>query len=121
MTLILPPAHLIPVPGYYLHYKHNPNGELGNYAYLIGGVGFHTEKSGEWYMNYLPLYREASVYQASVTLGIICYDNRPLEMWMSEVVVDGVRRPRYVRVTDEHAIVLYDALYHELYDRFRNG
>jgi hypothetical protein len=121
MTLMLPPLHLIPKPGYYLHYKHDPLGKFGNYAYFISGIGFHTEESGVWLLNYLPLYPEASVYQASLALGIVCYDNRPLEMWMSEVVVEGVSRQRFLRVTDESAIARYDALYHELYDRFQGG
>src|SRR5271170_1814103 len=43
MAYDVPPPEKRPEPGYYYHYKHDPNGPLNNYAYYIYGVGHHTE------------------------------------------------------------------------------
>ena len=43
MAYDVPPPEQCPEPGYYYHYKHDPNGPLNNYAYYIYGVGHHTE------------------------------------------------------------------------------
>ena len=75
----------VPELGFYYHYKHDPSGSVNNYAYEVVGVGFHTEDDAregeEHFVIYRPLY-EASVYKASKTFNIPCFDNRPLEMWM---------------------------------------
>ena len=36
MAYDVPPPEQCPEPGYYYHYKHDPNGPLNNYAYLMG-------------------------------------------------------------------------------------
>src|SRR3990167_6672451 len=94
----LPMPKRVPEPGFYYHYKHDPNGLLNNYAYEVLGVGFHTEddcrQGEEHFVSYRPLY-ESSVYKASQELGIACFDNRPLEMWMGEVEKDGQSIPRF--------------------------
>ena len=46
MAYDVPPPEQCPEPGYYYHYKHDPNGPLNNYAYYIYGVGHHTEVMG---------------------------------------------------------------------------
>jgi hypothetical protein len=55
----------IPEPGFYYHYKHDPNGSVNNYAYEVLGIGHHTEDScrpeDEYLVVYRPLY-EAFVY-----------------------------------------------------------
>jgi hypothetical protein len=43
MTYDIPPPKKLPEPGYYYHFKHDPDGPLNNYAYYIYGVGHHTE------------------------------------------------------------------------------
>src|SRR5436305_12798626 len=44
MAYDIPPPKMLPEPGYYYHFKHDPNGPLNNYAYYIYGVGHHTEE-----------------------------------------------------------------------------
>ena len=39
MAYNVPPPKNRPEPGYYYHYKHDPNGPLNNYAYYIYGIG----------------------------------------------------------------------------------
>ena len=43
MAYDIPPPEKLPEPGYYYHFKHDPDGPLNNYAYSIYGVGHHTE------------------------------------------------------------------------------
>jgi hypothetical protein len=38
MTYDIPPPKKLPEPGYYYHFKHDPDGPLNNYAYYIYGV-----------------------------------------------------------------------------------
>src|SRR6478672_12256265 len=63
MAYDVPPPEQCPEPGYYYHYKHDPNGPLNNYAYYIYGVGHHTEddcRPEDAFMQvYRPLYETA--------------------------------------------------------------
>jgi len=63
---IQPPTEL-PEPGYYYHFKHDPDGPLNNYAYYIYGVGHHTEgdcRAEDAFMQvYRPLHEEAYAYR----------------------------------------------------------
>jgi len=99
----LPIPKTVPELGFYYHYKHNPTGAVNNYAYEVLGVGFHTEDDvrpgEEHFLVYRPLY-ESSVYKASKELGIACFDNRPLTMWMEDVEKDGKKFPRFKKITD---------------------
>lgn len=103
----LPMPKRVPDTGFYYHYKHDPNGPVNNYAYEVVGIGFHTEddaREGEaHFLVYRPLY-EASVYKASKELGIPCFDNRPLEMWMGDVEKEGKTFPRFQKITDSSVI-----------------
>ena len=103
----LPIPKRVPERGFYYHYKHDPKGDVGNYAYEVVGVGFHTEDDcrpgEEHFVVYRPLY-EASVYVASKKLGIPCFDSRPLEMWMGDVVKDGKTFPRFAKIVDQKVI-----------------
>ncbi len=52
----------IPEKGFYYHYKHDPKGEVNNYAYEVMGVGSHTEEDEThghfWNKNYfLKVYK----------------------------------------------------------------
>jgi hypothetical protein len=109
----------VPEGGFYYHYKHDPNGTVNNYAYEVLSVGFHTEdnaRSGEeHFLNYRPLYKEASVYQVSLKLGIPCIDNRPLEMWMGNVTKDGRTFPRFQKITDPDIISQLEKIRSEMY------
>ncbi len=108
----------VPEPGFYYHYKHDPNRLVNNYAYEVIGVGFHTEddpRPGEaHFIVYRPLY-EASVYKASKELGVPCFDNRPLEMWMGDVEKDGRKFPRFTKVTDPAVTQVLTKIRNEMY------
>lgn len=107
----------VPEVGFYYHYKHDPNGSVNNYAYEFLGVGFHTEeaRSGEeHFAQYRPLY-EAYVYKASKQLGIPCFDNRPLTMWMGNVEVNGESMPRFKKITDQSVIQKLEDIRKEMY------
>ena len=60
MAYDVPPPKNLPEPGYYYHFKHDPDGPLNNYAYYIYGVGHHTEddcRTEDAFMQvYRPLY-----------------------------------------------------------------
>ena len=66
MAYDVPPPARRPEPGYYYHFKHDPNGPLNNYAYYIYGIGHHTEddcRPEDAFMQvYRPLY-EAYAYR----------------------------------------------------------
>ncbi len=106
MAIILPER--VPEPGLYYHYKHDPKGPVNNYAYEVLGVSSHTEEDGVWFVIYRPLYAEAGVYQASRKLGVPCFDSRPVEMWLEEVEKDGVKIPRFRKITDPETIAKLD-------------
>jgi len=114
----LPMPKRVPEPGFYYHYKHDPSGLVNNYAYEVMGVGFHTEDDTrpgeEHFVVYRPLY-EASVYKASKELGISCFDNRPLEMWIGEVEMNGKKSPRFQKITDPAVIAELDKVRSEMY------
>lgn len=103
----LPMPKRVPKPGFYYHYKHDPKGTQHNYAYEVLGVGFHTEDDTrlgeEHFVVYRPLY-EASIYRAAQELGVPCFDNRPLEMWMENVEKEGKTVPRFLEITDKSVI-----------------
>lgn len=114
----LPIPKKVPDLGFYYHYKHEPAGPVNNYAYEVMGIGYHTESDcrpgEEHFLIYRPLY-EASVYKASIDLGIPGFDARPLEMWMEEVEKDGKTFPRFKKITDSATIEklneIRDAMY----------
>ena len=103
----LPMPKRVPEPGFYYHYKHNLSVGINDHAYEVVGIGFHTEdnaRSGEeHFLVYRPLY-EQNVFRASKELGIPCFDNRPLEMWMEEVTKDGKTFLRFQKITDPSVI-----------------
>ncbi len=108
---ITAPKHT-PVPGFYYHYKHDPNdarGPVNNYAYLVLGTGHHTEDSS-FFVVYRPLYEWALVY----TLGQM-FDVRPLEMFMEDVTKDGKTFPRFTKIEDEAVLAVLKATAREMY------
>lgn len=108
----------VPEHGFYYHYKHDPKGSINNYAYEVVGVGFYTEDNTrpgeEHFLVYRPLY-EAAVYEASRKLGIPCFDNRPLDMWMENVEKNGKTFPRFQKITDEAVITELTKIRDEMY------
>lgn len=118
IDMSLPMPKRVPEIGFYYHYKHNPEGEVENYAYEVLGVGFHTEDDArageEHFVIYRPLY-ESSVYLASKELEIPCFDNRPLEMWMENIEKNGILMPRFRKITDSDVIAKLDKIRSEMY------
>ena len=108
----------VPEVGFYYHYKHDPAGLVGDYAYEVLGVGFHTEDDArpgeEHFVVYRPLY-ESSVYKASKELGVPCFDNRPLEMWMGTVEKDGEIFSRFQKITDIETIKQLELIRDRMY------
>jgi hypothetical protein len=90
MAYDTPPPKKVPEPGYYYHFKHDPDGPVNNYAYYIYGVGHHTEddcRAEDAFMQvYRPLYEEAYAYRNG---GL--FDLRPLQMFFSTGRVEGKR------------------------------
>jgi hypothetical protein len=99
---IQPPTEL-PEPGYYYHFKHDPDGPLNNYAYYIYGVGHHTEgdcRAEDAFMQvYRPLYEEAYAYRNG---GL--FDLRPLHMFFEPAEWKGKRCARFTKIVDEAVI-----------------
>jgi len=91
-----------PEKGFYYHYKHDPNGEVGNYAYEVLNITHHTEIEGleeSAMVVYRPLYENAGVYKIGKHWNV-----RPLAMFIEEVTKDGKTMPRFQKITDEKII-----------------
>ncbi|MDQ3075868.1 MAG: DUF1653 domain-containing protein [bacterium] len=94
--------------GFYYHYKHDPKGEVNNYAYEVLNIGHHTEIShGEFggvdeslMVVYRPLYESAFVYKVGEH-----WDVRPLAMFMEDVIKDSKTIPRFQKVIDSEVII----------------
>ena len=88
MAYDIPPPEKLPEPGYYYHFKHDPDGPLNNYAYYIYGVGHHTEgdcRTEDAFMQvYRPLYEESYAYRNG---GL--FDLRPLHMFFAPAEWNG--------------------------------
>ncbi|MBP6884291.1 MAG: DUF1653 domain-containing protein [Candidatus Pacebacteria bacterium] len=87
--------------GFYYHYKHDPNGDVNNFAYEVVGFGMHTEMHDDpngVMVIYRPLY-EAFVYKKGKW-----FDVRPLNMFKENVTKDGKTFPRFQKVTDSDTI-----------------
>ena len=110
MAYDVPPPEKRPEPGFYYHYKHDPNGPLNNYAYYIYGVGHHTEdncRPDDAFMQvYRPLYETAYAYRNG---GM--FDLRPLEMlYRPAKLSSGEEVPRFTKITDPKVIAQLRAI-----------
>ena len=115
---IQPPTEL-PEPGYYYHFKHDPDGPLNNYAYYIYGVGHHTEgdcRAEDAFMQvYRPLYEEAYAYRNG---GL--FDLRPLHMFFEPAEWKGKRCARFTKIVDEAVIGQLAAIKARMYPNRRS-
>lgn len=102
-----------PTPGYYYHYKHDPNGPINNYAYEVMGVGHHTEDDCRPEDQYVVVYRP--LYEAFVYKNGKMFDIRPLAMFMEEVTKDGSTFPRFAPITDPDTLSALRAIAGEMY------
>lgn len=82
----------IPEKGFYVHYKHNPEGDPYNYMYEVVGIGRNTEEK-TYTVLYRPLYKNDWLPPAD-------YQSRPYDMFIDKVQKDGVTMPRFKRITD---------------------
>jgi hypothetical protein len=96
-----------PEPGFYYHYKHDPQGPVNDYAYEVISVGTHTETKEK-----LVVYR--SLYKTE-TQGGSNYWLRPLEMFLETVTKDGNTFPRFQKVTDPRLITELESIRTEMY------
>jgi hypothetical protein len=105
----------VPEKGFYYHYKHDPSGSVGNYAYEVVGVGCHTEDDcrpeDQNMVVYRPLY-ESSVYKAGKL-----FDIRPLDMFMEDVPKGegGKMIPRFLKIYDQKTISELEKIRDEMY------
>ena len=114
MAYDTPPPSRLPEPGYYYHFKHNPDGPLNNYAYYIYGVGHHTEddcRTEDAFMQvYRPLYEGAYAYRNG---GL--FDLRPLHMFFEPAEWKGKEVPRFTRIVDPDVIAQLEAIKARMY------
>ena len=103
----------VPENGFYYHYKHDPTGEVNNYAYEVVGVGHHTEDDCRPEDNNMVVYRP--VYPSSVYDAGKLFDLRPLEMWMGDVEKDGKTFKRFSKITDAKVIEELKRIRNEMY------
>lgn len=109
------PVPQLPELGFYHHYKHDPAGEVNNYAYEVVTVGYHTEDDCRAEDQYLVIYRplyDAFVYR--IGKGRLC-DARPLSMFMEEVTKDGKTCPRFSRITNAGVITELERIRKDMY------
>src|SRR5258708_30604979 len=118
MAYDVPPPEKLPEPGYYYHFKHDPEGPVTNYAYYIYGVGHHTEddcRAEDAFMQvYRPLYEEAYAYRHG---GL--FDLRPLHMFSQPAECQGRMVPRVGRIEDPAVLPPPDRIKNPLYPERR--
>ena len=81
------------IKGFYYHYKHDPEGDITNYAYEVLGLAKDTETS-QISVVYKPLYKNESTENLDFFI-------RPLEMFTEEVDLKSNRVKRFQLITDE--------------------
>jgi hypothetical protein len=97
----------LPAKGFYIHFKHDPNGAPFNYMYEVTGVARNTE-DGTLTVLYRPLYKNEWLPPAE-------YFSRPIEMFTDEVTKDGAAMNRFTQITNPEQILQLDAVRNELY------
>jgi hypothetical protein len=97
----------IPENGFYVHYKHDPSGELHNYMYEVVGLARNTEDKS-YSVLYRPLYKNDWFPPAS-------YQARPLGMFMEDVEKDGRRVPRFSKITDPQLLLELENVRNKMY------
>lgn len=114
------PPPQVPEPGYYYHYKHDPQKGVRDYAYFIYGAGSHTEDDcrpeDKFMQVYQPLYEEAFVYRSGKL-----FDLRPLHMFYEPAQWQGKEVARFTRITDPEVIKELRAAKRRMYPPERYG
>ncbi|HYD22989.1 MAG TPA: DUF1653 domain-containing protein [Flavipsychrobacter sp.] len=99
--------------GFYYHYKHDPEGEINNYAYEVLGVGYHTEKEEASPDKYVVVYR--ALYEAGSYVDGKMFAIRPYDMFTEQVEVKGVSIPRFGLITDVKVVNELKKIRDEMY------
>lgn len=102
-----PTPEQIPEKGFYVHYKHDPSGDPHNYTYEVIGIGRNTEEK-TYTVLYRPLYENDWMAPAD-------YQSRPLDMFIENVTVAAVDRPRFTRILDPKLIAELEVVKSEMY------
>jgi hypothetical protein len=89
---------------YYYHYKHNPEKDIVNYAYLIIGIALHSETK-EKLVAYKPLYSKNYVEKHNADFNV-----RPLDMFVEDVTKDNQTFSRFRKMTEEEVTKLKQAM-----------
>lgn len=100
--------------GFYYHYKHDPKGDITNYAYEVLNIAHHTEIEGleeSAMVVYRPLYETAGVYKIGKH-----WDVRPLGMFMENVTKKGKTFPRFAKITDNKIIAELSQIRDQMYN-----
>jgi hypothetical protein len=114
MAYDIPTPDKLPEPGFYYHFKHDPDGPVNNYAYYIYGVGHHTEddcRAEDAFMQvYRPLYEEAYAYRNG---GL--FDLRPLHMFFEPAERKGKKVQRFSKIVDRDVIAQLETIKARMY------
>lgn len=102
----------VPQLGFYYHYKHTDK-SVNDYAYEVIGVGVHTEDDCRPEDANMVVYRP--LYEAKVFSAGKLFDLRPLDMWMGEVVKDGIAIPRFQKISDPTIIAELEKIKNIMY------
>jgi hypothetical protein len=97
----------IPEPGFYYHYKHDPQKDFNNYTYGVIGIALHSEDKSYLVM-YRPLYNAEWLPPAQCSV-------RPLEMFFEEVEYQGKTLLRFTKITDQGIIEKLTEIKNQLY------
>lgn len=88
-----------PIKGeYYYHYKHNPDKDILNYAYIIEGIAVHSETE-ELLVVYRPLYSGNHVEDYNADFNV-----RPLEMFCEDVDKPDYKGPRFRKMSGNEVV-----------------
>ncbi len=95
-----------PEPGFYYHFKHNPE-DIFDHSYELIGVGRDTETEG-----YVVLYRP--LYESEFLKGVDA-SVRPINLFTDVVERDGKTFPRFQKITDPEIIKKLEEKRREMY------
>lgn len=96
-----------PEPGFYHHYKHDPNGDPYNYTYEVIGIARNTEEKTLAVL-YRPLYENNWMAPAN-------YQSRPLDMFIGNVEKGDTSIPRFAKIIDTAIIEKLEAIRDRVY------
>ena len=114
MAYDIPPPRALPEPGYYYHFKHDPDGPVNNYAYYIYGVGHHTEDGCRPEDAFMQVYRPLYENSYACRHGGL-FDLRPLHMFFAPAERQGRSVPRFTKIVDPAVIAQLAAIKARLY------